>query len=86
MIIQTLMDLARDTIVNWLVGIASLWSASSVDAWLASITFPTAQIGHFLAVLYTPAGWGVVVSLYIAYLVFWLGTLIVGSILGRLHT
>lgn len=85
MIIQGLMDFLRDTIVNWLVGVASLWSASDVTGFLAGLSLPTAQVGHLLAVIVTPGGWAANIALMLAVGVFWLATQVFAFIITRLR-
>lgn len=83
MIIQTLMDFARDVLVNWLLGVASLWPASAVTDFLANVTLPTAQVGHALAVIYLPAGWAAIIALLLSYAAFWVATQAIAFVIQR---
>lgn len=84
MIIQTLLDFMRDIAVNFLSGIAQLWPASNVDTQLSYLSIPSATVGHILAMLYEPGGWGIMVSLLIAYVGVFLATIPIKMILGRI--
>lgn len=84
MIIQTVLDFIRDLLVNFLVGVAQLWPANSVDAVLTNISIPSSYVGAFLAVTYTPFIWGVCLTLLASYAALFVGTGIIKAIAGRI--
>lgn len=84
MIVQMLLDFARDVMVNFLMGIASFWPASSVDGILATIGVPASLVGTVLAVFYQPIGWGIMVALLITYGALFIGSGIIKAIAGRI--
>jgi len=84
MIIQNLLDFIRDIAVNFLIGIAQLWPASAVDTQLSYLSIPASTVGHILAMLYEPAGWGAMVALLAAYGVVFIATIPIKMILGRI--
>lgn len=84
MIIQQLMDLIRDIIVNFLAGISQLWPASSVTSLLSSIGLPADLMGHGLAILFTPTGWGICITTLISYGALFVGTGVIKIITSRI--
>lgn len=86
MIIQNLLDLIRDIILNWVVGIAQLWPSSSVDPIIAGFGVPSAQMGSVLAIFYTATGWGIVVSTLATSIALFVITVPIKAILGRIRT
>lgn len=83
MIIQNLIDFARDLLVNFLVGVASLWPSSAVDAIMPSLSIPSSLVGAFLAVFYLPSGWAIIITLLASYAALFVGTAIIKAVAGR---
>lgn len=84
MIIQGLLDFVRDIVVNFLVGLASLWPASAVDSVLNTISIPADRVGAVLAITFTPLGWGVMIALLATYAALFVGTGIIKAVAGRI--
>lgn len=84
MILQTLMDMLRDLAVTWLVGMSQLWPASSVDGILANVSIPSSLVGAVLAITFTAAAWGVIVTLLATYAGLYVTTGLLKALLSRI--
>lgn len=83
MIFQSVLDVLRDIVLNWVSGAGSLAAGMGAQAAGAAIGGGAAQAGHFLALFVSAGVWPFLVGVWVVWLGVWLTTGMIAIVARR---